>query len=516
MAATLLFLSIMTESEAATREAALSVRTTDNQTYLGAGSSATYTVTVSNDGNKPARSIVTTLKLGAGLQFASCSDRCVKGVWPKFDLRAGKKRVFTLKARVPARGTLGTRFASEATASAPGTIANATDESFIGEAQLRLMQTDSKQDAPRGDTLNYTLTVMNPGTLPVEAVTLVDDISGGPEFVSADRGGVRSGTTVRWPVFELPAGASETFTLTAKVPISADSGQVMINSATASAPGLRDEAIDQTLATTATGLALTKSDGRSEARPGDQLTYEITVRNTGDVNEPEVKLVDRFGERLNLVALPTGATHTDRAVTWPDFPLAAGASRTFKVVARIRKAGNQALISNSAVARTSRGTHARAFDETRVVSDPVRPARAGRPPGRLRMSCTPQGRQRCSARYERCMKRGGQDCAAKLKRCIERSKRACAPKLEGCGSHCRATFERCVARGHEDCAAKLKPCIEGNKRTCAPKLELCKRQPGRPQCLPYTGGNVLPLGGVALLLLAVGAAAIVGTRRPPT
>ncbi|GIH29543.1 hypothetical protein Aph01nite_78530 [Acrocarpospora phusangensis] len=369
----------------ASREAQLTVRVTDNRTYVAPSATVNYTVTVLNEGGETADAIAAQLELGAGLTVVSASDGGKAGGaaanWPAFSLAGGAQRVFRVVARVPDQPAPGTRYESKANATAQGTIAEATDESFVGAAQLAVTKTDGAQEAVRGDTLTYTITVSNPGTLPLGGVNLVDKSGSGLVFESASRGGVwnEAHRQVTWPGFELAAGAHEVFTVTAKVPEDAKSGQVLRNSASVTAPGLSDQALDETLVTVATGLALSKSDDRDTAKPGEDLTYTITVRNTGEVDHASVSLVDRFGDRLKFVSLnPSEGSYADREVRWPDFPLKAGERRVFSVVARVLATGETDLIRNEVIATTSNGRLARAEDTTVLLLPP--PPRIAVPP----------------------------------------------------------------------------------------------------------------------------------------
>ncbi|GAA1019017.1 hypothetical protein Aple_056180 [Acrocarpospora pleiomorpha] len=363
----------------ASREAQLTVRVTDNRTYVAPSATVSFTVTVINEGGEKAKAIDTRLELGAGLIVSSASDGGSAGggsaSWPKFSLAGGAERVFQVVARVPDQATAGFRYESRAMATAQGTIADATDETFVGAPQLAVSQTDRVQEAVRGETLTYTITVSNPGTLALGQVHLVESAGSGLQFESATRGGAWNEThrQVSWPGFELPAGAEEKFIMTAKVPADAKSGQVLRTTASVTAVGLSDQAVDETLVTVATGLALSKSDDRADAKPGEELTYTITVRNTGEVNEPSVALVDRFGERLEFVSVSGDGTYADREVRWPEFPVKAGERRVFSVVARVLKKGERDLVRNEVIATTPNGRRSSAEDTTVIITPPPPP-----------------------------------------------------------------------------------------------------------------------------------------------
>ncbi|WP_214106329.1 DUF11 domain-containing protein [Acrocarpospora catenulata] len=359
------------------RKPALTVRVTDNRTYVGPHSEITYRVTVLNEGEDRVSAIDTRLRLASGLSFLAASHggtgRGTSGAWSKFSLGAGEQRTFTLRASVPDKPEAGTRYESTATATAPGAIADATDETFVGAAQLAVRITDNAQEAGRGDTLSYTVIAANSGTLPLQDVRLTSTLAAGLSFVSADHAGswTAGDRRVAWAPFALAAGEERRFNIVATVPAGARSGQVLRTSGEATAQGLSHSALDETLVTVATGLALSKTDGRADAQPGEELTYTITVRNTGEVDLDDISLLDRFGDRLKFVSVSGGGSHHAGQVSWPKFGLQSGEIRDFSVVARVLEQGENNVITNEVIATTPSGRRSRAEDRTLVV----RPAR---------------------------------------------------------------------------------------------------------------------------------------------
>ena len=83
-------------------------------------------------------------------------------------------------------------------------------------------------------------------------------------------------------------------------------------------------------------LAVTVSDGRTTARAGEVLSYLVTVRDTGAVAAPHLTVTRTVSPGLRFISASDGGVETGGRVSSPA-GLAAGGSRTFRLVARVVK-----------------------------------------------------------------------------------------------------------------------------------------------------------------------------------
>lgn len=107
-------------------------------------------------------------------------------------------------------------------------------------------------------------------------------------------------------------------------------GLIAVPVAGASHPAARAQA--------AAGPALTisVSDGRTVADPGDQLTYVVTVRNSGPAGAPRLEVTQTLSPGLDFLSSSPRAVAAGGKVTWPA-AIAAGGTQTFRVVARVTR-----------------------------------------------------------------------------------------------------------------------------------------------------------------------------------
>ncbi|UOQ90418.1 DUF11 domain-containing protein [Agromyces endophyticus] len=96
-----------------------------------------------------------------------------------------------------------------------------------------------------------------------------------------------------------------------------------------------DATMTAAVAPAAAGIGVAKSDGVTTARPGDVLTYTITVSNPLDFETLSgATLTDALPGRVSFVSASDGGTESGGVVTWnlPDLPGAGTVTRTVKVM----------------------------------------------------------------------------------------------------------------------------------------------------------------------------------------
>ena len=84
------------------------------------------------------------------------------------------------------------------------------------------------------------------------------------------------------------------------------------------------------------GLTVSVSDGRVAARAGDELTYTVTVRDTGTVAAPRLKVTQTMSPGLEFLSASGHGTVAGGRVAW-SAGLPVGGTRTFRVVTRVTK-----------------------------------------------------------------------------------------------------------------------------------------------------------------------------------
>ena len=183
-----------------------------------------------------------------------------------------------------------------------------------------------------GDTFSYDLQVM--ATCDVADVTVVDTLPAGASYVSSEPAGVQDAGKLTWKFATMARGETKAIRVTVK----ADKEGELVNCATVSA-------IPRVCVSTMVGkaqLAIRKT-GPETAQLGQNVTYTVTVQNTGNTTAKNVVVTDPVPEGFSSA---TG----QRELSFNVGDLAAGASKTMQVTLRADKRGK---ICNKAFAASS-------------------------------------------------------------------------------------------------------------------------------------------------------------------
>ncbi|MBQ4424098.1 MAG: hypothetical protein II872_07230, partial [Clostridia bacterium] len=283
--------------------AKLSITKTANPTSgVKVGDEITYTVVVTNTGN-------VTVKNG------TLSDDHADLSGETFELAPGKSKTFTYTYTVTQTdvdaGTIVNTVKANAKAvrgDDPAEVtASATVTTVDASAKLGITKTaNPTADAPVGSDITYTIVVKNEGNVTLKNVKVADDLTGDA-----------------WEIATLAPGASETYTATYTVTqADVDAGELN-NTATATAKAVRGEdpakvsasakvTFTQTPALTVEKVVTSNpSDPYDQYVLDDEVKYEITVTNSGNVTLKNVKITDELtGDEWTIVSLAPGKSQT--------------------------------------------------------------------------------------------------------------------------------------------------------------------------------------------------------------
>ncbi len=187
------------------------------------------------------------------------------------------------------------------------------------------------KSAPATEVVNrqfqYSITVTNPSQVDATNVVVTDNLPEGISYVSSVPEARVSGQTLTWSLGTLAAGGASDITVTVTGP---QTGTFENCAEVAADYGLHDRACATTVIT-APALAIDKQCP-AEVLLCDEITYVITVRNTGDAPASNVRISD---------ALPAGLALSDgrTSITENLGTLGAGESRQLTYTARASETG---------------------------------------------------------------------------------------------------------------------------------------------------------------------------------
>ncbi len=331
-------------------QADLGVSIDDGVAAVTAGTSSTYTITLTNDGPSvaPAGAVVTAPIPGAFpaseteancqivVSVLSCTTTVALGI--------GDSVSWQVTVDVPG-GYAGpaVEFTAEIT-TFPVTDPNPandldTDTNAVGTlADLGVVLTDSVDPAIPGTSFTYSIEVTNDGPSDATGVTVDLPLPAGTTFSAATAGGTETAGTVTWTIGDLAVGASTTVEVTVEV----DPGATGTLNATATVSGdqadpnpANDSEDEATDLDPQTDLGVVLTDSVDPAIPGTSFTYSIEVTNDGPSDATGVTVDLPLPAGTTFSAATAGGTETAGTVTWTIGDLAVGASTTVEVTVEV-------------------------------------------------------------------------------------------------------------------------------------------------------------------------------------
>jgi uncharacterized repeat protein (TIGR01451 family) len=347
-------------------EADLSLSKTATSEPVLAGNDLTYTITVMNNGPDDATSATVTDHLPAELTFVSCTatgggacegsgnNRIVTFA----SLPAGTSETIVITADVSDSTPDGTSVSNSALVTSVTGDPNSANDfdtvsvSVIHQADLAVSKAALPDPVGAGANLTYTVGVTNNGPNAASSVTVTDTLPVALTFVScsATGGGVCGGTDNNRTVTfaSLAAGLSATITIEATVGPATLDGATLSNTASATSATVDPNAANNSATVTTAvvnlaDLAVTKAASASAVQVGTNVTYLVTVANSGPSSALNATLTDALPPGLTFVSNSGASGWTcvnptagsGGSITCSTSSLASGGTATFSIVANV-------------------------------------------------------------------------------------------------------------------------------------------------------------------------------------
>ncbi len=338
---------------------AMSPNKSADKTTAATGETVNYTLTVRNSGDADLHDVMLVENLPQYLNYTNGSTHVVNNgvtlatppdAWIGTSgtgmnvgtLVVGATVTATFRATIAGNAPTGTRientaqFKSNETPNWIQCAWSVTVTSPAGNPALSANKSADKTAVIRGDTVSYTLTARNSGSVDLHDVMFVENL---PQYLNYTNGSTRvvnNGVTLATPpdawigtsgtginVGTLVVGATVTVTFRATIDNSAPNGQRIENTAqfkSNETPNWIQCAWSVTVSVPANSpaLTITKAADKSTVLRGDTVNYTIVVRNSGNTDLHNVLLTENIPQYLTYVAGSSRATKGGTTVTIVD------------------------------------------------------------------------------------------------------------------------------------------------------------------------------------------------------
>ena len=188
------------------------------------------------------------------------------------------------------------------------------------KTDLSITNTVDKTTVNVGDTVNYTITLTNTGSVNATGVAVTDTLPVGVTYISSNAGqGNYDDSTGIWTVGNLDSKASAKLTITADVAKEAGV-QIIDNVASVTHTDQPDVNANNIIASSSftvrsTDLQVTNAVDNATPNEHDTVTYTITLTNNGPIDATGVTVYD---------ALPLGVTYVSSTASQGSYDASSG------------------------------------------------------------------------------------------------------------------------------------------------------------------------------------------------
>ena len=294
----------------------------DGVAVVVAGTSTTYTLTLTNTGPSmvPA-GVEITDAIPAGVSASESEADCdiaagTLTCTTTAGLAVGASVSFDLDVDVDADYS-GLTLSNTATitsspyADTDGSDDSSTDVDLVDtSADLGVTIGDAPDPVVLGNDVTYTISISNAGSSDAHSVVAAVPLPVGLVFVSADPGCTYAAGVVTCSLPSLAAGGSAAFDIVTTPTVAGGlSVPVGVASAIADPNGANDADTELTTVTASADLSLTKTDDVDPVAVGSDLTYTLTVHNAGPSDAQSVDVTDVLPGSVTYVsATPSQGT----------------------------------------------------------------------------------------------------------------------------------------------------------------------------------------------------------------
>ena len=326
-----------------------SISKTDNRSEIDVGQTLSYTITVTNTSSVSATGVTIIDTLPSNVSYQSASNNPTRNgsevKWENIFMNAGETRVFTVQVIVNTGTPNNTVLTNKAEVfggpSALDTTTVKTDDDDTGEINVEVSDSPDPILVPCEDRIEYRIRIENSYNTS-KSVDIVATIDADTKYISSSDGGdEESNTRIEWDNVSIPGNDGyRIIRLTVSVDeIDVIDGDTLHLNVTvdgdSDSESTRVDIVPNCGGNEAGTISLTKRADRSEAQPGSIISYNITVRNTGNTTVDDLEVIDNFPISDMTIERVEGGSVIGSTIQWNITTLPSGSSQTLHYQARL-------------------------------------------------------------------------------------------------------------------------------------------------------------------------------------
>jgi uncharacterized repeat protein (TIGR01451 family) len=356
----------------------LTITKTTSDPTPNVGDTVRYTVTLTDNGPDAATSAQVTDLLPAGLTFVSATPSqgtydSKTGLWTVGTVAVGSPETLVIQATVnSANSNTNTATITHSDQYDPDPGNNtATAPTSPQQADLVLTKTVDNPAPNVGGTVTFTVTIGDVGPSNATNVQITDVLPVGLTLVSAtpSQGSYSVGTGL-WTVGTVNVGSPQTLVIQATVVSpSAQTNAATITHADQLDPNTGNDSAGVTETPQQSDLALAKSVSNPTPNVGDNISYTVTLSNTGPDPATGVQVTDLLPVGLTFVsASPSQGAYDGGTGLWSLGTVSVGSPQTLVIDATVTSPNPQT--NTATITHTDQYDPETANDTTSIVATP--------------------------------------------------------------------------------------------------------------------------------------------------
>ena len=355
----------------------LTVIKTANVTTATVGDTATFTITVINNGPSNATNVEITDTLDEAFEYISSNITPTGPVgrtytWKINNIENGTNATLTITVKLVKNGTFSNIAVANSTEDPTGNTSNTTNITVNPFVNLTVIKTANATNVSVGDVVNFTITIYNNGLSEATGVQIIDVLNPAFSFIGVSTTTTESfvlfnRTRAVWNVYSLPNGTNKTVWIAVRLVTNGTFGNFATVNSTEDPTGNTSNTTNIT-ANPFVNLSITKGLDIASVSVGDIVNYTLTIYNTGLSNATNVEVTDELAEGLRFVESNIAPNRTDdRKYIWVLPVVENGTSVTIWLTVNVTVNGT---FTNFATVNSSENTTPNESNEVNITVGP--------------------------------------------------------------------------------------------------------------------------------------------------